>query len=637
MAASLVSAALRALGLEEHLDPDTYGDVFASLCAEPDPEAAVASMLSLLVAWDPERVRETAQALVKASRDPSAVDALRARVEDERRAVEEAEVKEKEAAERRRRADVEAATAAAAAAAEAAREKDEAETLRLLAAAAAPFRPPSPLAATAAALVVRPRRAPRAEPPSVLDPEARICRHFLAGSCLRSDCAFSHDLSRTPCRFWAAASSSSSGGASSSSWSSSSSSSSSGPDGGDVGFCSAGDSCPFLHAIAGAGGCVVDVRDVEEEGEVEGEGEGVVAGGSAGTLAGADWDALFRHAQLQALDADQDDEDENGGAAGVDLDDVAAFPPLAGGAAASSAPSRLATSVAAPHIRTSTLGARLILQALGDAFPLMAPSDLESCFVEAGGGLEAAAALVTARTGMRPVEGALRPRRIAAATPSASSSSSSSTTTNGGAGSVGDAVARAVAASVSRVATGALISSLYTAHREEAASLARSRNAAFDRATQAFLAGKGDEAARFSKQGRALDARMRAAHAAAASSIFTSRNSDGASGVVVDVPAAGLVRVSVPVYDLHGLHPSEAVTVAEEAVEVARGRAAAGGGGAAASARGWVALLVGAGHHSNRRGKGGRSLADAVRDALGGSGVGAEVFGREEGLLVVRG
>jgi hypothetical protein len=622
MAASLVSAALRALGLEEHLDPDTYGDVFASLCAEPDPEAAVASMLSLLVAWDPERVRETAQALVKASRDPSAVDALRARVEDERRAVEEAEVKEKEAAERRRRADVEAAAAAAAAAAEAAREKDEAETLRLLAAAAAPFRPPSPLAATAAALVVRPRRSPRAEPPSVLEPEARICRHFLAGSCLRSDCAFSHDLSRTPCRFWAAASSCAS-------------SSSSGPDGGDVGFCSAGDSCPFLHALAGAGGCVIDVRDVEEEGDVEGEGEGVVAGGSAGTLAGADWDALFRHAQLQALDADEDDEDENGGAAGVDLDDVAAFPPLAGGAAASSAaPSRLATSVAAPHIRTSTLGARLILQALGDAFPLMAPSDLESCFVEAGGGLEAAAALVTARTGMRPVEGALRPRRIAAATPSASSSSA---TTTGGAGSVGDAVARAVAASVSRVATGALISSLYTAHREEAASLARSRNAAFDRATQAFLAGKGDEAARFSKQGRALDARMRAAHAAAASSIFSSRNSDGASGVVVDVPAAGLVRVSVPVYDLHGLHPSEAVTVAEEAVEVARGRAAAGGGGAAASARGWVALLVGAGHHSNRRGKGGGSLADAVRDALGGSGVGADVFGREEGLLVVRG
>ena len=31
---------------------------------------------------------------------------------------------------------------------------------------------------------------------------ARPCRHALQGSCLRSDCAFDHDLSQLPCRFW---------------------------------------------------------------------------------------------------------------------------------------------------------------------------------------------------------------------------------------------------------------------------------------------------------------------------------------------------------------------------------------------------------------------------------------------------
>ena len=31
---------------------------------------------------------------------------------------------------------------------------------------------------------------------------ARPCRHALQGSCLRADCAFDHDLSQSPCRFW---------------------------------------------------------------------------------------------------------------------------------------------------------------------------------------------------------------------------------------------------------------------------------------------------------------------------------------------------------------------------------------------------------------------------------------------------
>ncbi|KAI9009659.1 hypothetical protein BC832DRAFT_379402 [Gaertneriomyces semiglobifer] len=48
-------------------------------------------------------------------------------------------------------------------------------------------------------------------------PGKQVCRHFLAGHCLRKDCWFSHDMESVVCRFWLA------------------------------GNCIKGDSCPFTH------------------------------------------------------------------------------------------------------------------------------------------------------------------------------------------------------------------------------------------------------------------------------------------------------------------------------------------------------------------------------------------------------
>ncbi|KAI8907483.1 hypothetical protein DFJ77DRAFT_434622 [Powellomyces hirtus] len=49
------------------------------------------------------------------------------------------------------------------------------------------------------------------------DPGRQVCRHFLAGECLRSDCWYSHDPEALVCKFWLA------------------------------GGCIKGDSCPFTH------------------------------------------------------------------------------------------------------------------------------------------------------------------------------------------------------------------------------------------------------------------------------------------------------------------------------------------------------------------------------------------------------
>ena len=60
----------------------------------------------------------------------------------------------------------------------------------------------------------------------------------------------------------------------------------------------------------------------------------------------------------------------------------------------------------------------------------------------------------------------------------------------------------------------------------------------------------------------------------------------------------------VAAYDLHGLHPSEAVSAAEAACAEAAGGSGGGGGDGT-----WVALLAGARSHSRR---GAASLYDAL-------------------------
>lgn len=101
-----------------------------------------------------------------------------------------------------------------------------------------------------------------------------------------------------------------------------------------------------------------------------------------------------------------------------------------------------------------------------------------------------------------------------------------------------------------RVETGAAVAAAYAAARQEASDLSRARNTAFEQATLAYRAGDKALAKELGARGRALDTRMRAAHAAAAAEIR------GRGGGAEDAC----------VLDLHGLHAAEAAAAVEAAL-----------------------------------------------------------------------
>ena len=192
--------------------------------------------------------------------------------------------------------------------------------------------------------------------------------------------------------------------------------------------------------------------------------------------------------------------------------------------------------------------------------------------------------------------------------------------------------ARGIAESLDWVDTGENVAALYRELRAGAEALAKARNLAFHRATSAFLAGRSVEAARMARQGRELQAQMQQAHAIAAGAIFAARNSAHgvagagraplAPGVASSLPAPAAVTmpphhgggtVAVRVFDLHGLHPSEAADVVEGILGVLGSMSPALAGDAA-----WLAFLTGTRHHSRRLGKGGGSIQEAVVAALRG-------------------
>ena len=241
-----------------------------------------------------------------------------------------------------------------------------------------------------------------------------------------------------------------------------------------------------------------------------------------------------------------------------------------------------------------------------------------------------AARLLSLETRVAPVAGVLqgmgRPRCAArgggaAAAPSAAA-----------------ATARGIAASLARVSTGGAVASLYAAARGGAEALAKARNLALHRATRAYLAGDGAGAARWGREGRALSEQMRAAHAQAAAAIFAARNAGGAGAAGPPAPAHAhapapapahthlppptqLAGVPVHVFDLHGLHPSEAVAVGEGCAAAA----ARSSGSRAADGGVWLAFLTGTRSHSQRLGKGGGSIHAALAEALAAL-AGAELF-----------
>lgn len=296
-----------------------------------------------------------------------------------------------------------------------------------------------------------------------------------------------------------------------------------------------------------------------------------------------------------------------------------AFPALPGSAPRAA---RASESIHNTHTQTS-LATRLALEVLARAFPFAATAELARAHSDAGGRIAEAAALIEARLAISPIPGALRAGATLA--PRAMPRTRQGQGAGGGT-SAGSAIARAIAAALDRVATGGAIASVYAAARGDAEGLARARNDAFNRATQAFLARDGASAARFSAQGRALDARMHIAQAEAATAIFEARNAGGPGGGGESYLHVGRgVEVRTRAIDLHGLHPEEAIHMASASL-VAAARAAV-------SDAVWVAFLTGARSHSAALGRGGGSVHAAVAAHVREEGW--ETYEPSVGVLVV--
>lgn len=120
------------------------------------------------------------------------------------------------------------------------------------------------------------------------------------------------------------------------------------------------------------------------------------------------------------------------------------------------------------------------------------------------------------------------------------------------------------------VETGAAVSQLYAANRDEARDYARVRNVCYEQATNAYLSGNKALAKELSRQGREAAAKMSQAHAQAAHNIYHSRGG-GSDGVI----------------DLHGLHVAEALSLLRRELSRLRG-----------SGCSHAQILVGTGHHT---------------------------------------
>jgi hypothetical protein len=131
-------------------------------------------------------------------------------------------------------------------------------------------------------------------------------------------------------------------------------------------------------------------------------------------------------------------------------------------------------------------------------------------------------------------------------------------------------VQNGTATKIEWVETGAAVSQLYAANRDEARDYARVRNVCYEQATNAYLSGNKALAKELSRQGREAAAKMSQAHEQAAHAIYHSRG--GGSGGVID---------------LHGLHVAEALNLLRR--ELARLRD---------SGCSHAQILVGTGHHT---------------------------------------
>ena len=128
------------------------------------------------------------------------------------------------------------------------------------------------------------------------------------------------------------------------------------------------------------------------------------------------------------------------------------------------------------------------------------------------------------------------------------------------------------------VETGEAVSNLYTSTREDARDHMRLRNICFQQATQAYLTGNKALAKELSRKGRNHAQAMKAAHNEAAGAIFRERNSNILKG--------NNGQSGPRMFDLHGLHVAEAVSVLRQELPKCRVEGEA-----------VVHILVGTGHH----------------------------------------
>lgn len=417
-----------------------------------------------------------------------------------------------------------------------------------------------------------------------------VCRHFIAGSCLRADCPFLHDVASVPCRFY-----------------------------GTAAGCAYGDACVFRHAVDPPASSRLDATAKDGPEPMLGDEEPECISlyhDDAWTGTDADADAALRAAAatVAALAQSSGDDAEAGdlssplgaavtalarsfGVLSLSADGVEAaasapstslsdatsqagthaplvtvlsdmspesFPSLGGGvssgvdgtspsgAAATSTTSRGHSKVWS-HSSLS-MSSRLALVQLKREFPGVVDAALGAAWERCGRNIAAtrkllssgpiafaAEELAAASAWVPPLAAAAAAAQASAAAAAASSASPSISSSTRVAASRDEAAAAArIGASLAWVETGTAVASIYSEARAQAAAFARARNAAFDKATRAYKAGDGSAAAHFSRQGRDLDVAMRAAHASAAASIFAARNGSRASATASGGAYAGL-------------------------------------------------------------------------------------------------
>lgn len=132
----------------------------------------------------------------------------------------------------------------------------------------------------------------------------------------------------------------------------------------------------------------------------------------------------------------------------------------------------------------------------------------------------------------------------------------------------------------------------YEEAREKASEFARQRNALFEQATKAYMAGDKAKAKELSRKGHEQAQLMWEAHEEAASTIFSQRNRQLQNGG------------GPPCIDLHGLHPREAEEALRRELKETWRRLGAGCS---------VQVVVGAGKH-NKKGK--ASVPKAAKEFL---------------------